>query len=152
MNTTYPNAFELSAFIIERTAKRMKLAFARLLSDYPKINITIDQWVIIQILDTSGPMPQMQLAEASFKDAPTITRIVDKLEKKEYLIRSQDETDRRKFIIKLTESGNNLVALISPLVDEFRSKIYQELTPHELAKLESTMLQIEKNIKVEYQT
>lgn len=130
----------------------MKLAFARLLSDYPDINITIDQWVIIQILDTSGAMHQMDLAEESFKDAPTITRIIDKLEKKGYVLRTQDETDRRKFIIEITESGNQLVAIVNPLVSEFRSKIYGELTSHELAKLESTMLQIEKNIRVEYNT
>ena len=137
---------ETSAYIIERTAKKMKLAFSRVLGEHPEIDVTVDQWVVLQILDQKGTMNQIELADESYKDAPTITRILDKLEEKGYLTRSPNPADRRQFIITLTKEGFSLVHKIYPLVYEFRSGIYEGLTSETLEIVESAMQIIEKNI------
>jgi DNA-binding MarR family transcriptional regulator len=141
-----PFTYEISSFVIERTAKRMKLAFSRVLHEHADVDITVDQWVIVQILDKNGMMSQMELAEESFKDAPTITRILDILESKKLITRTQSLKDRRKFVIALTKAGEKIVELVNPLVKEFRAKAYLGFNAQEFKKLEDYMERIEENI------
>ena len=93
---------EISGFIIERTAKRMKQSFKKILKE-KNAGITVDQWVILQELKKEDGLSQFEIASRTFKDAPTVTRIIDLLCKKQLLRRLPDTTDRRKFNIFLTD-------------------------------------------------
>ncbi len=137
---------DLSAFIIERTAKRLKLMFSRELLEHPSIDITVDQWVILQILNKKGSMSQMEIADESLKDAPTVTRIIDILEQKSYVSRNPNPKDRRQYIIDLTASGKLTVQNTMPIVEKFRAHAYHGLDKAQLATLEKTMKKIESNL------
>ena len=146
MNQSATDDFSISAYIIERTAKRLKLSFSRILNEHDKIDVTVDQWVILQILHEEGCLSQMQLAKQSNKDAPTVTRILDILVKKGYAERITSTEDRRRFDVVPTQRGENLVHEIYPLVYDFRKTVYNGLSPQELKTLEESMLRIETNI------
>lgn len=146
MDLSTTDDFDISAYLIERTAKRMKLSFSRILNEHDHIDVTVDQWVIMQILHKERCLSQMQLADKSNKDAPTITRILDILVKKGYAERITSSVDRRRFDVVPTEKGEHLVNDIYPLVYNFRKVIYGGLSNDELKKLEEAMLRIESNI------
>ena len=69
---------EQSGFILERTAKRMKQHIQQQLAA-AAADITVDQWILMQELEKTPGVSQLELARATFKDAPTVTRIIDLL-------------------------------------------------------------------------
>jgi len=69
-----------------------------------QINLTPEQWVLLNQLDKSS-MSQVDLAAQSFKDRHTVSRILDLLQKKGFLSRTQDLDDARRYLITLTDLG-----------------------------------------------
>ena len=70
------------------------------------LDITIDQWGVLQILDENGGnLNHTQLSNLMLKDKPTLTRIVDLLCKKGLTERIPSEDDRRVLNIHLTKPG-----------------------------------------------
>jgi DNA-binding MarR family transcriptional regulator len=138
--------YEVSGYNIERTSKLMKLAFSRMLQMHEDIPITVDQWVILQLVEKHQILSQQEIAELSLKDAPTITRIIDLLVQKELLLRSPDLNDRRKFNISITSKGIKVYNLVIPILHAFRNEAYDGITDHELSALDSIMNKIFINL------
>ena len=138
--------FEVSGFTIEKTVKLMKLSFSRILLLHPEIDITVDQWIIIQLLHRHTTLSQQELSDLAFKDAPTITRMIDLMVQKNLATRSPDLSDRRKFIISLTNQGLAMYTQVSPVVNEFRAEAYADISNDELATLEKIMNKIFLNL------
>lgn len=127
-------AEEIPGFILERTAKRMKQVFSQRLKA-AGAGITADQWVILQELDKRNEQSQLELAQATFKDAPTITRIIDLLCKKKLTERLPDPEDRRRFKIALTKEGRILIDRLMPMVKEYRRQVWAPLEEKEINRL-----------------
>jgi len=136
---------DLPGFIIERTAKKMKLSFSRILSNL-NAGITVDQWVILAILNHKNGISQNEICEEVFKDAPTVTRILDILETKEMVMRKADSGDRRRFKIYLTENGQTIVKKYMKEVKIFREKSYHSLSSEQLTQLQIILDKIYSNL------
>ena len=135
-----------SGFVIERTARRMKQAIQKMLAEH-ETDITADQWIILNLLAEHAPLSQFELAEKSFKDAPTITRMLDLMIKKELVERLPDPDDRRRFKIVLTEKGIQKHSATLPLVREIRSIGYENLSDEDLNQLMRIMDTIYSNFE-----
>ena len=98
------------------------------------VDITPEQWVILSKL-REGKMNQTDLANGSFKDKHTISRILDLLVKKGFVVRENDERDRRKYLIALTSKGEDVIQRAEPLVFESREKGWQNLEEEEYQQL-----------------
>lgn len=137
---------DLPGYIIERTAKRMKQAFSRMLQ-VNNAEITVDQWVVLHLLEAESGHNQLEIAEKSFKDAPTITRMLDLLENKALLSRLPDPKDRRKFIIQISSKGSTLIKRLEDPVLEFRKTSYAGISLDQLDTLSNIMNNIFENLK-----
>ena len=123
---------EMYGHRLERTAKMMKLYFSRALASSPDIDITVDQYVVLTILNRNEELTQLDIAKASYKDAPTITRILDILTDKGYVKRETDENDRRKFIISITPGGKKIFKTANVTVNDFRQMCYNNISEEKL--------------------
>lgn len=135
----------VSAFILERTAKRMKQFFQQELAR-ADVEITIDQWIILQELDREDGQSQLALARSCFKDAPTVTRIIDLLVKKNLLERRADEKDRRRFKIVLTNAGKAKIKEVLPIIRQSRAKAWCCLDEKEMNGLVSSLNKVFENL------
>ena len=88
-----------STAIARRLQKNFKLA---------NIDITIEQWSVLYHLWKEDGQSQQQLCDATFRDKPSITRLVDNLEKLKLVKRIADKDDRRKNLIYLTKEAQVL--------------------------------------------
>ena len=98
---------ELYSFITGKTST----AIARRLQKNFKqsgIDITIEQWSVLYQLWKEEGQSQQQLCEATFRDKPSITRLVDNLEKSKLVKRVASKNDRRSNLIFLTKEGKTL--------------------------------------------
>lgn len=98
-------------------------------------DITVDQWVILDHLMKANGLSQQKLGELTFKDAPTVTRIIDLLEKKGLVQRQVSNGDRRKFSIVLTDTGCDTYQLVLPEVESLRSAGWDHLSENDFNEL-----------------
>lgn len=74
------------------------------------VGITEQQWRVLRVLDESGPSDPTRIADASSLLLPSLTRILQKLEAKGFIVRETDPVDRRRQIVKITAAGAQLIA------------------------------------------
>lgn len=90
---------------------RLVIASLRQQTDHllaPK-NLTHAQWVPLLKLSLSGMTTAAELAEASELDASSMSRMLDRLEKKGLLRRHRSVLDRRVIHVNLTPAGQAVV-------------------------------------------
>lgn len=72
------------------------------------LNLTIEQWSVLYQLWKEDGKSQQELCNATFRDKPSITRLVDNLEKLQLVKRIAAENDRRINLIYLTRQAQKL--------------------------------------------
>ena len=70
--------------------------------------ISVSQCYILETLHTHGPLTVGALADKMYLKISTITRVVDQLVKKGYVVREQDTNDGRVFYNKMTAQGEKV--------------------------------------------
>ena len=131
-------------FLIERTIKKIRQNLQKRFADN-NIDITVDQWVILDQLNNRNGMSQNELAECTYKDAPTVTRIIDLLCKKDLTTRVMDKDDRRRFKIMLTNEGNKVIEKALPEVYAIRKQGWEGLEDTDYKNLMRILDTIYKN-------
>ncbi|MDF1694521.1 MAG: MarR family transcriptional regulator [Saprospiraceae bacterium] len=114
-------------FLLERTTRIAKLSFTKAFKKL-NVDITPEQWIVLDKLDLKGEMSQKEIGNESFKNAPTISRIIDNLVRKGYVSRTSEESDRRKTAISLTQEGEKVIQLCRQEVDALRDLSWNNLS------------------------
>ncbi|MFH6942778.1 MarR family winged helix-turn-helix transcriptional regulator [Flavobacterium sp. FlaQc-50] len=110
-------------------------------------DITVDQCLVLIILNKNSDYSQKEIANLIFKDNASITRIIELMVKKDYLKREINEFDRRKFNLKITEKGQNTIELLSPVITHNRETALNGLTNNEIELLDKILNKIISNCK-----
>lgn len=120
-------------FYIDRTYKVVR---QDLINAFKQNNIPItpEQWILLSKL-ADASLYQSELANLSFKDKPTVSRIIDLLVSKNWVERKPDDQDGRRFIISLTEKGRDVLRSAWPLVKASREKAWKNITRDEYDSL-----------------
>ncbi len=72
------------------------------------LDITPEQWTVLLFLWEKDGVTQQELCNATFKDKPSMTRLIDNMEKIHLVVRISDKSDRRINLIHLTKIGKEL--------------------------------------------
>lgn len=74
--------------------------------------VTDQQYNVLRILRGAGRdgLPTLEIAHRMIEQAPGITRLIDRLEKKGLVVRRRCETDRRQVYCVLEPAGRRLLA------------------------------------------
>ena len=133
-------------YSIEQTIKEYRKYSQKNITKIIK-DITIDQCLVLIILNTKTTSSQKEIADLIFKDYASVTRIIELMVKKEYLIRTSNQDDRRKFTLKLTAKGEKTIDLITPKIQQNRRKALKGLSTDEIDQLDKTLNKIILNCK-----
>lgn len=88
------------------------------------IEITMEQLALLETLHICGDMNMTELARSVWKQNANITRMVDKLEKRQLVMRKPVDGDRRAHLLCITAAGSQLFKKTMPIV----VKSYKEIT------------------------
>lgn len=133
------------SFLLDKTARRVK-QYAKQRFRELGWTITIDQWAVLKQLHDKGEVNQRELATDTYKDHPTMTRIIDLLKAKELIERKPHPADRRSFIIALTSSGKSMVEECLPEVQKIRMKAWDGLPESDFQEFKRILESIYKNL------
>lgn len=112
---------------MDRTLKLIRQNYLQAFRDQ-QADITTEQWVLLDRLAEGDGISQTDLANDSFKNAPTVSRIITLLAKKKLIRKKQSSDDRRQYLIYLSEEGKKLHERVLPAVLALRTQGWQQLS------------------------
>ena len=137
---------ELYSFITGKAS----IAIARRLQrkiNQAGLNITIEQWSVLYHLWKNEGQSQQQLCNATFRDKPSITRLVDNLEKLNLVKRVSSENDRRINLIYLTKQGQKLEEQTMQLADETLNEALEKVPADRIDICKEVLQVVYDNLK-----
>lgn len=145
MNKKSDKLQDVIYFVLEQTVRQGKAHSAQAFQR-AGIEITIEQWVLLMLISQNPNTSQQELGEKGIKDAASVTRMLDALQKKGYVLRQPAPDDRRKFLLVLTPSGKALIDQHIDLVVSLRKQGVKGFTKQELELLKDMLLRIQANL------
>jgi len=123
-------------FLIADVARMMRSAFDRRVR---RIGLTRSQWLVLSLLHRRPGVSQSELAEMLEVERATAGRMIDRLERKHWLVRRPDRDDRRINRLYLTEDAKDVQAEMGRIAAELLDDAMASLTEGEREALAEMM-------------
>ena len=133
---------EVYFFWMERAMKAQKKATNHLFRQLG-IQLTPDQWIILKKLSEEDGVSQRELADATSKDPAALTRLLDLLEKRNFIKRAT--FNRRTSKVLLTNEGRSLVHRVIPEAVKYREMGIQGVSSEEMKVFRKVLETIHHN-------
>jgi DNA-binding MarR family transcriptional regulator len=137
---------ELYSFI---TGKASTALARRLQKNFKQngVDITIEQWSVLYHLWKQDGLSQQELCNATFRDKPSITRLVDNLEKLKLVRRVSSREDRRMNLIYLTETAKRMQDQTMDLANQTLNEALVDVDPGDIDMCKQVLQQVYDNLK-----
>lgn len=111
------------------------------------LDITPEQWTVLIYLWEKDGVTQQELCNATYKDKPSMTRLLDNMERRHLVVRIADRKDRRMNLIHLTKDGRQLEELAHKASNQALQEALQDVTQEELNVGQDLLRKIFANTK-----
>lgn len=108
-------------------------------------DLTVDQWLVMNVVREHPDATQQQIARRIFKDNASVTRIIDLLGEKGYIKRHISGSDRRKSSLVITAKGKKLMTSASKIVKGYRNMALKGISQTDLDKARAVLNKIIDN-------
>jgi DNA-binding MarR family transcriptional regulator len=95
-------------------------------------DITPEQFLVLDTLWDDGVQSQQEIADKIKKDKNSVTKLIDALEKKDYVKRTTFKQDRRLNLINITESGLQIKDPVTKIAMEATNMIIKDIPVEDL--------------------
>ena len=112
------------------------------------LDISMDQWMILGPIWQLESPSQKELGEICLRDKPSITRIIDSLEKKSLVVRVPDQIDHRIKRVVLTKAGKQLFYDVLPIMEKTREEVRGNIPEEEIQIFKKVLSKIIENLKL----
>jgi DNA-binding MarR family transcriptional regulator len=130
------NITESLGYILANTGRKVTQHFTHRFEAY---GITPEQWSVLHWLTKEDAITQRELSKRTEKDPTNITRILDQLERKGWILRKANAGDRRSYLIYITPSGLALSELLLPIEQDAVGNVEALLTEEQLDNLKVSL-------------
>jgi homoprotocatechuate degradation regulator HpaR len=100
-----------------------------------KHGLTEQQWRVVRALAAYQKIDASELAKKSFLLAPSLTRILQFLERQKLIKRSSDTNDQRRSVFVLTEKGQRVYDEVGPDSEQLYAEIENQFGVDKLETL-----------------
>lgn len=111
------------------------------------LNLTIEQWSVLYHLWKQDGRSQQELCNRTFRDKPSITRLVDNLEKLQLVKRVPSESDRRINLVFLTKQGIKLEEQTMNIAEETLNDALTGIPTENIDLCKEILQQVYDNLK-----
>ncbi len=142
-NTVILQNYQKTVINLVYTSNWMKEKSKGFYKDY---DISSEQYNVLRILrgQKGNPANLSTIQERMLNKMSNTTRLIDKLLKKELVIRQSCESNRRKIEIFITKKGLTLLAELDSIVDSNNKELTKNLNTNELEKLNTLLDKLRK--------
>ncbi len=111
------------------------------------LELTPEQWVVLVRLWQKDGQSQSALSESTLRDRPTMSRILDTMEKSGLVERCVDPQDARSRLIRLTRSGKSLKPKLVPIAKELVERLERDIPERDLEITHRTLGRLLANLR-----
>ncbi|NCC09060.1 MAG: MarR family transcriptional regulator [Bacteroidia bacterium] len=111
------------------------------------LDISPEQWTVLLFLWEKDGVTQQELCNATFKDKPSMTRLIDNMERQHLVVRIADKKDRRTNLIHLTKDGRELEEKTRLVTSRTLKEALKGITTDELKVSQEVLRKIFFNTK-----
>jgi homoprotocatechuate degradation regulator HpaR len=108
--------------------------------------VTEQQWRILRVLDNVERIEMLGLATASCILAPSLSRILCEMEKKDLIIRKTGESDMRRVFVSITALGRELTRAGSVRANLIYRNITERFGAERLSRLHQLLADLEAEL------
>ncbi len=113
-----------------------------------ELEFTPEQWTVLYCLWEKDGVTQQELCNKTFKDKPSMTRLIDNLEKQNYVVRIADAADRRTNMIHLTRLGKDSKDLANEVVLKAMNEAFEGVSEKDYELARRVLDIVFENLKV----
>jgi len=125
--------------VLFRSMQNVEAVIKKDISSY---QLNTSEFGVLELLFNRGKQPIQSIANRMLMANSSMTYVIDKLEDKKLITRTQDEVDKRITMVDLTKEGQNFFSSIFPNHVQTLKNIYQCLSPEELIVLIESLKKI----------
>jgi len=107
MNGNFEDTDEFLSFLTGKAYAALGRRLQRNLKE-EGVSITSEQWSLLYYLWIEEGRTQQELACLTFRDKPSVSRLINNLEKLKLVLRVNDKEDKRTNLIFLTKQGRQM--------------------------------------------
>lgn len=128
-----------TGYLLMNISKRLKHDLNQALIEK---GITVQQWAVIQQIYQRKQVTATELVQLLDMDKPTASGIVQRLEKKGLLAKSNNPSDKRSFLLSLTATGKEILKECKNISDSIVEKHISVLSIQEQEVLNDLLSKI----------
>jgi MarR family transcriptional regulator, organic hydroperoxide resistance regulator len=111
------------------------------------LELTPEQWIVLVQLWKNDRQSQSALSELTLRDRPTMSRIIDTMEKSGLVERVVDAQDARSRLVKLTRRGRSLQERLVPVAKQLVERLEQGIAESDLETTHRTLSRMLANLR-----
>jgi MarR family transcriptional regulator for hemolysin len=132
-------------FLVARIARRLRQAVD---AEMRLIGLTEATWrPLVYVRSLGDGVRQKELASAMSIEGPSLVRLLDSLERRGFIERREDETDRRARGIHLTRAGRELAVRAARIGNAFQSRLLGNVPSADLETCERVLETLEREME-----
>ncbi|HLB01368.1 MAG TPA: MarR family transcriptional regulator [Bacteroidota bacterium] len=127
------NTLDMSVgFLLNRAARSMKRGLESRLVTY---GLTSTQYIVLALLAKKDGLSQSQLGSHLYFDNPTVTGVIDRMERDGLVERRRTSGDRRVINIFLCDKARKILAEVATVADDLDREAMKEYSRKEQSDL-----------------
>ncbi len=139
-----PRSLSLDDFVPYRLSFTSNLVSDTIARTYEALfGLTIPEWRLIAVIAETGGITQAQIGGRTKMDKVTVSRAAIALVTRGLLDRVANPGDGRSHVLKLSDAGRDLYALVAPKALELERRIFDRLGAAEVAHFVATLRRID---------
>ncbi|GEL04718.1 MarR family winged helix-turn-helix transcriptional regulator [Rummeliibacillus stabekisii] len=129
-------------FLLSVSQNKVFKYFSKLLEEY---GVTPAQYGVLNCLWREGQLSPKQIGEMVHLEAPTVSGILDKMQKAGLIERSVDPNNRRNVLVIATQKSNEIREEVEVATNKLNDKVLQDLTESDTEALKKALEAIIKS-------
>lgn len=109
------------------------------------LDLTKEQMIVLKILHEKDGINQNELAFITLRNKSSLTRLISKMERKNWISRNKSKSDKRVNKIYLTTSGRNTFQKTKPVIKKMIETIELNISKSEKELFIKTLQKIQTN-------
>ena len=112
-----------------------------------KLDITPNQSKILMIIHQNDSVTSNDIGKYIHSNKSSLSKVLNNLEKNNYIIREEDKNDTRKKIVKLTNKGEKIVKILEEDAKEVSKLLMISIKKEEYDTFKKVLDKVEMNIE-----
>jgi len=129
--------------LIYKTSLSLRNFAEKMLSPY---DLTVEQLHLLKSASSAAGLSQNQLCLQLGKNPANISRILDRLEKKKWIARESNPSDRRSSLVVLTDEGKRVIDEVSSKFESYSHCLMEGINNEEEGIFRRVLEKIDENV------